>query len=399
MADRQRLFGFLLLVVALDAMGIGLLVPATPALILALTGEGVSAAAVYGGWLMATFAAVQLVAGPLLGALSDAHGRRPVLLVSLAAFGASYVAMGFAPSLGGLFLAQAFAGLFGATPATAGACLADVTPPEQRSARFGLMAAAFGTGFIIGPALGGLLVPYGVHVPFMVAAALSFGAALYGALVLPESLARESRRPFTWRASNPLGALSVLRRHPIVGLLLGATFLQRVACSVLPAIWPYFTMRQYGWDTRQVGWSLAGFGLGTVFCQVWLLKRLERRTGTFGAAAVGLAMMAVGFVGFAGFKGGWVAPLGIFLSTMGYMAGPALAGLLSARVPGDEQGLLQGMMSSLNGVAAVITPLAIPPLFSLFSSGALPIVLPGAPYLLGAMLALGAMSLVMRARQ
>lgn len=395
----RRLFGFLLLVVVLDAMGIGLLVPATPALILSLSGAGMAEAAVYGGWLMATFALVQLVAGPILGSLSDAYGRRPVLLVSLVAFGLSYVLMGFSPALGWLFLSQALAGLFGATPATAGACLADVTPPEQRSRRFGLMAAAFGTGFIIGPALGGLLIPLGLKVPFLTAAGLSFAAAAYGALALPESLPRASRRPYTWSASNPVGALRTLRRHQIVGLLLGATFLQRVASSVLPAIWPYFAMQQYGWTTLEVGYSLAGFGLATVFCQVWLLRRLERRAGTFGAAAIGLAMMSVGFVAFAFCEGAWVAPFAIFLSTLGYMAGPALAGLLSARVPGDEQGLLQGMMSSLNGVAAVITPLAIPVIFSAFSSGVFGLVFPGAPYLLGTVLALGGTALVLKARK
>lgn len=396
MPTGRRLTGFVLLVVVLDAMGIGLLVPATPALILSLTGKGVAAAAVDGGWLMATFAFVQLFAGPLLGSLSDARGRRPVLLVSMGAFGCSYVLMAFAPSLAWLFFAQALAGLFAATPATAGACLADVTPPADRAAKFGLMAAAFGTGFIIGPAVGGLLVPLGLRVPFFVAAGLSLLATVYGFFALPESLRRESRRPFTWHASNPLGALRVLCKRPAVGTMLGATFLQRLSTSVLPAIWPYFAMQEYGWSTLEVGYSLAGFGLATVFCQVWVLKRLEKRAGTLGAAGIGLAMMTIGFVGFAFFRGAWVAPVCTVLTNMGFMAGPALAGLLSARVSGEEQGLLQGMMSSLNGVAAVVAPLGIPVLFSLFSSGALPIVFPGAPFLLGATIAVGSLMLVLR---
>jgi len=392
-----RIVGFLLVVVTLDAMGIGLLIPATPRLILALTGEGVARAAVYGGWLTATFAAFQLFAGPLIGSLSDRVGRRPVLLVSVAAFGLSYVAMAFAPTLAWLFVAQALTGLFGATPATAGAYLADITPPAQRAARFGLIGAAFGTGLVIGPAAGGLLVASGLRLPFLTAAGLSLATVIYGAFVLSESLPPERRRAFSLRASSPLGAIAALRSQGQVGLLLVTAFLQRVATSALPAVWPYFAMQQYGWGSREVGYSLAGFGVATVFNQVWLLKFLNRTIGIVRASELGLGCLTVGYVGFALGHGWWVAPACIALTSMGFMAGPALAGMLSNRVAGDAQGLLQGVLASINGVAAVLTPLVMPVLFSAFSSGQLPITLPGAPYLLAAALALAGALLVARA--
>jgi DHA1 family tetracycline resistance protein-like MFS transporter len=395
--NERRAVAFLLLTVTLDAMGIGLLIPATPQLILALTGKGLTHAAVYGGWLTATFAIVQLVAGPILGSLSDHHGRRPVMLLSLAAFGFSYLLMAFAPSLAWLFLAQALAGLFGATPATAGAYLADVSKPEERTRRFGLIAAAFGTGLVIGPALGGLLVSIGLRVPFLTAAGLSLATVAYGILVLKESLPVHLRRPFSWHAASPLGALRELRSKGRVGLLLVTVFLQRVSTSTLPATWPYFAMHEYGWGTRQVGYSLAVFGAATVIGQVWVLRAMDRAFGTVRAAEIGLGLLAIGFVGFSFVRGNALIGLCILLTTMGFMAGPALAGLLSVRVPADVQGLLQGVIASLNGFAAVLTPLLMPLLFSVFSDGSMPVILPGAPYLLAAVLAVAGTFLVARA--
>jgi DHA1 family tetracycline resistance protein-like MFS transporter len=392
----RRAVAFLLLTVTLDAMGIGLLIPATPELILALTGEGLTHAAVYGGWLTATFAIFQLVAGPILGSLSDHYGRRPVLLLSLAAFGLSYLLMAFAPSIAWLFVAQALAGLFGATPATAGAYLADISRPEERTRRFGLIAAAFGTGLVVGPAIGGLLVSIGLRVPFVTAAALSLATVAYGAVVLKESLPDHLRRPFSWRAASPLGALRELRRRGRVGLLLGTAFLQRVSTSALPATWPYFAMHEYGWGTRQVGYSLAGFGAATIVGQVWLLRAMDRTFGTARAAEIGLALLAIGYVGFAFGHGNALVIVCIVLTTMGFVAGPALAGLLSVRIPGDAQGLLQGVLASLNGVAAVLTPLIMTALFSVFSDGSLPIVFPGAPYLVSALLGAAGMLMVAR---
>ncbi|MFO1265348.1 MAG: TCR/Tet family MFS transporter [Rubrivivax sp.] len=385
---QRRVLLFILLTVALDSMGMGILSPVTPKLILELSGAGLAQAAIYGGWLTAAFAAMQFVAGPILGSLSDRLGRRPVLLASLAAFGLSYVLMGLAPTLAWLFVAQLLTGLFGATPATAGAYIADVTPPAQRARHFGSLAAAFGTGLIIGPAAGGLLSAHGTRVPFFAAAALSLLTVVYGVIALPESLKPELRRAFSWRRANPIGAIGALRRRAVVGMLLAAVFLQRVSTTALPAIWPYFTMQEYGWTPRQIGYSLAIFGVATVLFQVGVLRWLDAHLGTRRAAILGLAASAVGFLGFAFLRGPWIVATCIPLTTLGFMAGPALAGMLSVRIAADAQGMLQGVMASINGVAVVLTPLVMPWIFSVFSTGRAPLVFPGAPYVLSAVLSL-----------
>jgi MFS transporter, DHA1 family, tetracycline resistance protein len=384
----RHALSFILFTVVLDALGIGLLIPVLPQMILHLTGEGLTQAAVYGGWLTATFAAVQLVAGPVLGALSDRLGRRPVLLLSLAAFGCSYLVMGFANSLVLLFVAQFLTGLFGATPATAGAFIADISKPEERTAQFGMLQAAFGTGLIIGPALGGFLVTYGTSVPFFAAAGLSFGTVIYGMRVLPESLRLELRRPMAWHRVHPWGALRELSRFPSIAILCAALLMQRIASSTLPAIWPYFTMQQYGWTSRGVGLSLAVFGFASVISQVWLLRRVEARLGAQRTAALALFLLAISYVCFAFGGSGRFAALCIPLATMGFIAGPALVSMMSLSLPADRQGSLQGVAASITGLSVVVTPLLMPWLFSVFSSGAAGLHFPGAPFFLGILLAL-----------
>jgi DHA1 family tetracycline resistance protein-like MFS transporter len=396
-SDRQALI-FILITVALDAMGIGLLIPVIPRLILLLSGQGLVYAAIYGGWLTATFATVQFLAGPILGSLSDRFGRRPVLLVSLAAFGLSYCLMAFAPSLRWLFVAQAITGLFGATPATAGAYIADISQAGERTQRFGYMAGAFGTGLILGPALGGLLVGYGLRVPFLAAAVLSLATVVYGAWVLPESLPVASRRPLSVARANPIGAMLELNRVGGVALLLAAVFFQRVAASTIPATWPYFTMQEYGWTPQMVGYSLAAYGVSAVIMQAGLLRWIAELLGTSGAAVLALAMLVIGFVGFAFGRGPWIVATCVPLTAMGFMAGPALTSLLSADIASDSQGTLQGVLASINGVAAVLTPLGMPWLFSVFSTAATGVRFPGAPYLVAAALASVGLALVRRAK-
>jgi DHA1 family tetracycline resistance protein-like MFS transporter len=383
----RRALAFILLTVTLDSMGMGILVPVTPKLILELSGEGLARAAVYGGWLTAAFAAVQFLAGPVLGSVSDHFGRRPVLLASLTAFGLSYVLMGFAPSLTWVFAAQLLTGLFGATPATAGAYIADVTPEAERTRHFGSIAAAFGLGLILGPALGGILAAYGTRTPFFVAAFLSLATVAYGAVVLRESLPPHRRRSFSWRRANPIGAARALSRTSRVAMLLAAVLFQRIATNALPATWPYFTMQEYGWTPRQVGYSLAAYGMATVFMQAGLLRWIDAHIGTRKAASLGLTMLALGYLGFAFDRSQWIVLTCIPLTTMGFMAGPALVSMLSVNVQSDMQGTLQGLISSINGVAAVLTPIAMPWIFGAFSTGRFGWVFPGAPYLLSAVLA------------
>jgi MFS transporter, DHA1 family, tetracycline resistance protein len=383
-----RALSFIMLTMGLDALGIGLLIPVLPQLILQLTGEGLTQAAVYSGWLTATFAAVQLIAGPVLGALSDRVGRRPVLLLSLAAFGCSYLLMGFANSLVWLFVAQFLTGLFGATPATAGAFVADVTNSDQRTAHFGMLQAAFGTGLIVGPALGGFLVSYGTSVPFFVAAGLSLCTVIYGVWALPESLRVELRRRMAWHRVHPWGALREMSRFHGIAILCAALLMQRIAANTLPATWPYFTMQQYAWTSRGVGLSLAVFGLASVIGQIWLLRRIEAHLGVKRTAALALSLLAISYIYFAFGGSGWIAALCIPLATMGFIAGPALVSMMSLIVPADRQGSLQGVVASITGLSVIITPLLMPWLFSVFSSGVAGLHFPGAPYLLGVVLAL-----------
>lgn len=391
-AARRRALLFILLTVTLDAIGIGILIPVMPKLLLDLSGPGVEHAAVLAGWLTAVFALVQFVAAPVLGALSDRFGRRPVLLVSLAAFGVSYGVMAIAPNLGWVFLAQVLTGLFGATPSTAGAFIADVTPPEARTRNFGSMAAAFGSGLVIGPALGGLLVDRGTRIPFFASAALSLVTVAYGYFVLPESLPQDRRRAFAWRRANPLGAVLEVRRVGGVSRFLAALLLQRVATQTLPTIWPFFTMATLGWTPRNVGYSLAGYGLVTIFIQLWLIGKIDRRVGSQITASAALLLLAAGYLGMTfghavPQMGQWIVIACVPLTAMGFMAGPALTSLLSSAVSSDTQGTLQGVIASLTCVASVLTPLTMPWVFSAFSGPGRG-TLPGMPFLISAVLSI-----------
>lgn len=392
---RGSLF-FILLTVMLDAMGNGILIPVIPLLLVKLTGTGLSDSAVYGGWLMATFAVVQFVASPLLGSLSDAVGRRPVLLVSLAAFALSYVVMAFAPNLVWLFIAQVLTGLFGATPSTAGAYLADISTPQERTARFGQLGASYGLGIILGPVIGGLLVSYDLKAPFLLAAALGLANVAYGALVLPESLPRSSRRAFSWARAHPVGLLHELRSLPYTRVLLVVNFLQRTAATTLPATWPYFAALAFGWQPRDVGISLAVFGITTVLAQAVMVRRLERWLGTRGIAYAGMWMMIAGYLGFAFVSVAWLQWFFIPLSAMGYIALAGLSSLASQSVGANQQGWVQGALASANGLAAVCAPLLMPWLFGWFTSDRSTVHFPGAPYLMGALLALVALAILRR---
>jgi len=393
---RHSAIAFILATVALDATGIGILIPITPTLIRELGGGGLDQAALYGGWLTALFAIVQFGAGPILGSLSDHYGRRPVLLTSIAAFGLSYVLMGLAPSLLWLFIAQFLAGLFSATHGTASAYLADVTPPAERARRFGMMGAAFGFGLIVGPVLGGLLVELGTRLPFFVSAALSLANMLFGALVLPESLALEHRRPFHWSNSHPVGAFLALRRHLGTARLILGVLIMQVAMQTLTTTWPYFTMHKLGWTPRTVGLSLGVFGLSTVIVQAFVTGNLSRRLGNLRTAELGFLMVAAGYVGYALGSNSAMVFACIPLTVLGFVTQPALVGLMSAQSGASMQGALQGVVASAGSLAAIFTPLVMPALFSFFARTGTPWYFPGAPFLVAAGLALAGSLIVLR---
>jgi MFS transporter, DHA1 family, tetracycline resistance protein len=395
--SKRRAHLFIAVTVAIDAMGIGILAPITPKLIEELTGEGLARAAVYGGWLTALFASVQFFVSPILGNLSDRFGRRAVLLPSLCAFGVAYLLMGFAPTIAWFFIAQALAGAFGATFSTAGAYIADVTRPEERARYFGIIGASFGTGLIFGPLLGGALSVYGIRMPFFAAAAFSLLNVIYGLFVLPESLPAQHRRPFAWRRANPVGALVHMRSYPMVFGLLGALLLVQFIGTSLPATWPYFTMDKFGWTPADVSLSLALYGVLNIIIQGGLLGYISSRLGTTGTVYLALACTIVGYCGFALGSHAWIVVLSIVPTAVGFIAMPGFSGLMSSQMPANVQGDLQGAIASLNSVAAVIGPLCMTRLFSVFSEPGAPIYFPGAPYAASVVLAAGSFVLAWRA--
>ena len=382
---------FILVTVALDVMGASLLIPVLPQFIASLTGEGLASAARYGGALSALFAVIQFLAAPVLGNLSDHYGRRPVLLVSLAAFGVNYLLMSHAPTLAWLFVAQGLAGLFGATTATAGAYLADVTPPAERAHRFGMLGGALGVGIIAGPFIGGVLGEHGMRLPFLAAAGITLLNFCYGLWVLPESLPPERRRPFALQRAHVLGTFRSLAHLPLVTSVLGAYFLAQLALQAIPATWPYYAMQKFGWGPRDVGLSVGLYGAMSILGQGLLVARLSRRHGSRVTAGFGMVMAITGFVGLALSGTGWLAIAFILPSALGYMTGPSLNGLMSSLVPSNQQGELQGAIASLTSLSMIIAPPGMTLLYSHFVH-ATP-ALPGAPYLVAALLCAASLAL------
>lgn len=377
---------FILITVLLDTMGIGIIIPVMPELIMGLTGEGLSRAAVYGGWMAFLYATLQFLFAPVLGNLSDRFGRRPVILYAVASLGIDYVIMGLAPTIGWLFVGRALAGIAGASFTPAYAYVADVTPPDKRAQSFGMIGAAFGAGFILGPALGGLLAELGPRTPFFVAAGFSGLNFLYGTFVLPESLEAPIRRPFSLRRANPVGALLAVRRHPTVVALLAALFLWQVAHQAMPSTWSYYTMFKFGWSEAMVGASLAFVGVILVFGQSTLPRVVIPRLGERRAALLGLAVGGAGFAGYAFATRSWMMFAFLLTWALGALVTPSIQALMSHRVPRDAQGELQGAVASLQSLAAILSPPLLTQMFRRFTAADAPIRFPGAPFLFAALL-------------
>ena len=377
----QRATVFVFVTVLIDAMGIGIILPVMPDLIRELTDLTLGGAALWGGYLSFIYALMQFAAGPTLGNLSDRFGRRPVLLLSLFALAVDYLIMGFAPALWLLFVGRALAGIAGATYATANAFIADISPPQQRAQNFGLLGAGFGVGLVAGPLIGGLAGELGTRAPFFAAAALAFANLAYGALVLPESLAPESRRRFDWRRANPLGAARQIAAMPAVAWLFLAMFLFDLAHHVYPAIWSFYAKEAFAWSNAEVGLSLAFVGVCFAVTQGWLIRFILPRLGEAGTAFWGLVVSIAGLVCFGVITQGWMVYVLIFLTALGAVVTPAMTGLMSSRVPGNAQGELQGALASVLGVALIISPVMMTQTFGYFTGATAPIYLPGAPFL------------------
>jgi MFS transporter, DHA1 family, tetracycline resistance protein len=368
-----------------------------PQLLMDVTGEGLSAAARYGGWLLFAYALMQFWLAPLIGGLSDRFGRRPVLLFSLLVLGIDYLIMWWAPTFAWLLLGRLIAGAAASTYSTCNAFVADISPPEQRAQNFGLMGAAFGAGFVIGPVIGGLLGEFGPRAPFLAAAALSFANLIYGALVLPETLPAERRRAFDWRRANPTGTLGALRRYPVVIGLVGAYFLFQLGHHVLPATWSFFTMERFDWSPRQIGYSLGVVGVLMILVQAFLLRAALPRFGARRAGTIGFVFSIVSFTGYAAATEAWMIYAFLAVGALQGFAGPAMQGIMSSNVPANEQGELQGGLASMASLTAIVGPPLMTEIFAYFTGSSAPLYFPGAPYVVAALVTLVALAAFQRA--
>lgn len=389
---------FILLTVMLDAMGIGLIVPVMPDLIREVHGGSLANAAIWGGVLSTVFAVMQFAFGPLVGALSDRFGRRPVLLVSLFAMAADYVVMALAGSIGLLLAGRVVGGITAATGATAGAYMADISASEDKAANFGLLGAAFGIGFVAGPLVGGLLGEYGARAPFYAAAALAGLNALLGVFVLRETVTDRTRRALEWRRANPFGAFRHLTRLPGLTSLLTVYLIYQVAFHVYPSVWSYFTQERFGWSAQTIGLSLALFGIMMAIVQggmmrVFLRVLGDRKTVIFGHI---FDILAFGIIAFN--SNGSLALILTPLAAMGAVITPALQGVMSRRIGDDAQGELQGVLVSVNALAMIISPLMMTGIFAAFTRNDAPFHFPGAPFLLSMVLVAVGLLVFVRSR-
>jgi MFS transporter, DHA1 family, tetracycline resistance protein len=387
---------FILVTLFLDILGIGLVVPILPRLLESFVGNDPVLGSRLFGVLAAVYALMQFVFSPVIGSLSDRFGRRPVLLVSNFGAAFDYLLLALAPSLPWFFLARVIAGVCGASIGTAAAYIADVSPPEKRAQNFGLIGMAFGLGFVTGPMISAFLGAHDVRWPFFLAGALSLGNALYGLLVLPESLAPHLRRPFSWARANPAGTLKALFRYPVVLGLAGAVFFFNLAQRGLESVWVLYTEYRYHWDVKATGLSLAAVGLSAAVVQGGVVRRVMPLLGERRAVVLGSLLGAASFLLYGLATEGWMLYAILAGGSLSGMSSPAAQGLMSRAVPADEQGMLQGGLSSLNSITAIVGPLLATNLFGYFISPGAPAALPGASFFAGSALMVVGLVLALR---
>jgi DHA1 family tetracycline resistance protein-like MFS transporter len=397
MKNREAAVSFILVTMLIDMLGIGMIIPVWPELVKLLAGGSESHGAHILGYMIAVFAAMQFVFSPILGTLSDQYGRRPILLLSLMGTAADYLMMAFAPTLALLFVGRVISGITSANITAANAYIADVTPPEERAKRFGMVGAVFGIGFVFGPLMGGFLGHYGPRVPFQVAALLAGLNFLYGLIVLPESHQQENRRSFSWDRANPFGSLLALRNFPSVLDFAAALFCFNFAFQALQAIWVLYTQYRFNWDTRQVGFSLMIVGVVVAISQAgltgWAVKQFgERRVLILSLVVSVLVQFLYGMA-----TKGWMMYAILTLGIISSMSGPIIQALVSKQVGADEQGAVQGALASLTSVTAVISPIAATFLFGYFISDKAPVKVPGISFFMGSFLMALGLVLVMHA--
>lgn len=384
--------GFIFITMLIDITGWGIIIPVIPKLIEELIHGDISEAAKYGGWLSFAYAFTQFIFAPLVGNLSDKYGRRPIILISLLGFAIDYVFLALSPNIIWLFIGRVIAGMTGASITTASAYIADISTEENRAKNFGLIGAAFGMGFIIGPVLGGLLGQFGSRVPFYAAAVLCLINFIYGYFILPESLDKDHRREFEWKRANPIGSLFMLKKHPKMSGLILVLILIYIGAHAVQSNWSYFTMYMFGWKEKEVGLSLGLIGLLVGLVQGLLIRWINPRIGNERSIYYGLGLYAIGMLLFAFATESWMMFAFLVPYCLGGICGPALQSVITGNVSKQEQGELQGALTSLMSATAIIGPPLITNLFFYFTHDQAPFQFPGAPFFLAfIMLGMGAL--------
>lgn len=382
--SKKAAIGFIFVTLLIDVMGWGLIIPVMADLISKLKGIPLNEASPYGGYLLTAFAATQFLFAPVIGNLSDRFGRRPVLLSSLLGFGIDYIILALAPAYGWLFIGRVIAGITGASFTTASAYIADVSDETNRAKNFGMIGAAFGLGFVLGPALGALLSTWGIRAPFYAASVLCLLNCLYGYFILPESLSKENRRPFEWKRANPFGSLKFLTSHPEIGGLAFSFFLIYLGAQSVQGNWNFFTQYRFGWSDKMVGISLAVVGVLVGGVQGGLTRVVNPKIGNEKSIYLGLSLYALGLILFAFATQGWMMFVFLIPYCLGGLCGPALQSVISGHVPPNQQGELQGALTSLMSLTTVIGPVMMSETFAYFTSGKAPFHFPGFHFLIGA---------------
>lgn len=385
-AAAKRAFVFIFFTRLLDAIGIGIILPVLPSLLMEVGHITLADATRTGGVLAITYSVLQFACGPLMGRLSDQFGRRPVILLSLGAFAVDYVVMAAAPTIAWLFLGRAIAGIAGAVFAPANAYAADITPPEQRGKMFGRLGAAFGLGFIIGPALGGLAGELGPRAPFVLAAVLSAANLAFGYFVLPESLPPERRVPVDWKRANPLSSLLSMGRYTGVLGIIAAYFLFSLAFNVYPNTWSFYVTAKFGWESSTIALSFVCTGVFMALVQFVLTGPVIARLGEATAARLAMAIAIAGCITYAFIPYGWMAFLVQPLVSLQALVFPSINALISRRVAPHEQGAIQGVLGSMVALGSVFGPLMLTQTLAYFTGGGAPVYFPGAAFLLAAAL-------------